>query len=164
MKKLGLILFAATALAGCDADGERTEDPETLNERRAAYRQACVAEALATQSADDIATIEDVLANIDTTNPLAEVNRMASTAALEFARAYEAHASLRESAYAYMDSAANHSRTTADSARFLDRASSFTIRSPRPGSVEENVIVSYQADFTAMLQNGDHPCNWDLPF
>ena len=163
MKKLVLLLLATAALVGCTEGGERAETPETLNERRAAYRQACVAEALATQAADDIATIEGVLANIDTTNPLAEVNRMASAAALEFARAYEAHANLRRSAYAYMDSAVSHSRTTADSARFLERASSFTIRSPGAGTVEENVLVSYQADFTAMLQNGDHPCNWDLP-
>lgn len=163
MKKIAWIV-AAFAVAGCSEGTDRPVPPETLNEQRAAFRQACVAQELALRAEEDVATIESVLQSTDPSNPLAEINRMASAAALEFARAYSAHAQIREVAYAYLDSAVNHARATADSARYLERATAVTVRVPQTGTVEENVITSYSANFAATLGDPDHRCNWDLPF
>ncbi|HUE95065.1 MAG TPA: hypothetical protein VMN39_00305, partial [Longimicrobiaceae bacterium] len=81
-----------------------------------------------------------------------------------FTRAYHAHAELRAVAYAHLDSAVNHASTSADSARYLERAAAITVRLPQPGTVEGNVITSYTTNLTTMLRDGNHPCNWDIPF
>lgn len=163
-RRFATALAAALLLGGCDRPQERPLTPEILNERRVAYRQACAAREIANRSVEDIATLEEVLTTTDPSQPLAEINQIASAAALQFARAYNAHAELRHAVYAHLDSAVNQAATRADSARYVEQAGAFTVRSPQPGSVEENVFRSYQTNFVTLLQNPDHPCNWDLPF
>ena len=34
------------------------------------------------------------------------------------------------------------------------------LRLPEPGSVEENVIRSYENNFLTLVTDEDHPCNW----
>ena len=159
------LIVGMLALGACEGvGGEAEESPELLNQRRLAYRQACATGQLLSIANEDVLTLEDVAANASFEGPLAEINRRASAAALEYARAYQQHAELRAAAHAALDSAVNHSATRADSARYVERAGSFTIRSPLAGSVEENVIRSYVENYTSLLGNPDHPCNWDLPF
>lgn len=157
------LIVAALLAAGCSETGDREASPEVLNERRAAYRQACAASELAEIAGEDLLTLEQVAGN-PSSDPLAALQRGAATAAVQYSRTYQGHADLREAAYAYLDSAANHSATPADSVRYHDRSNAFIVRLPVSGSVEENVFRSYQQKLVTLLQDGDHPCNWDLPF
>lgn len=166
MRSAMMTAAALLMLGGCGDQpaGEAAEDsPVNLAERRGAYRQACVAEDLAAQAEDDILTLEEVAAGAGS-DPVASLSARAAESALEFSRAYQRHAELRAAAYAHLDSAINHSVTTADSARYAQRAESFSIRAPQAGTVEENVFLSYQTNFIQLLQDEDYPCNWDLPF
>lgn len=162
-KRLLGMIFVTGLIAACGEQAEPEESAEHLADRRAAYRQACVARDLLANSEDDMATLEGLAAPAGA-DALGSIGARAAQSALEFSRAYHRHAELRSAAYANLDSAANHSTTTADSARFARRAESFSIRAPQPGSIEENVFRSYQTDFVSLLQDEDYPCNWDLPF
>lgn len=159
----GLMAVAVVATACGDTD-TRPESPLVRAEREAAYRQACAARLLAEEAEDDLQVLEETLAALDPSEPATQLGRQTTMAALGFARAYERHADLRRTAYAYMDSAVNHAATSADSARYIERAGAFSIRSPEEGTVEANVLASYQADLSAVLENANHPCNWDFPF
>ena len=61
---------------------------------------------------------------------------------------------------ARLDSALNHSVTTADSAAHIAAARAIQIRTPDPESVEANVIQSYDQNLVTILAEADHPCNW----
>lgn len=160
----GALLAIAFLGASCDDPAQRPESPAARFERESAYRQVCAAEVLARTSEERLLTLESTLETLDPSDPLSDLNRRVTTAALGFARAYERHAELRYGAYAYMDSAVNHAATTADSARYISRASAFSIRAPEEGTVEANVFEQYQADLVAILSNENHTCNWDFPF
>lgn len=160
---IALALALPVALTGC-ADAEEEPPPVSFENRRFAYQQACVARVLAAEATDDIATLEEVTAAADPDDPVGALSARASGVALEFARAYQRHAELREAAYAMVDSAVNYSATPADSARYAERGSRYTIRVPEPESVEENVLRGYQRDYEALMRDQDHPCYWDLPF
>ena len=159
------MLSIAGVLGAC-AETDRQDSPEVRFEREAAYRQACVAQLLAQRAADDLTVVQAALPADDATpsDPLAGLARQASLAAYEFALAYQRHADLRATAYAFMDSAVNRAETSADSVRYIERASAFSINAPSEGTMEATVITRYQENIAAMLANADHPCNWDFPF
>jgi len=156
-------VVAVTLFAAC-GDREPTESPADRAQREAAYRQACASTALSRSALDDLATVESVLPNTTPGDPLAELSQQAALAAYDFARAYQRHAEMRALTYVYVDSAINHSRTDADSVRMMERSAQFAITLPAEGTIEANVILRYQNNLTAILDNPDHPCNWDFPF
>jgi hypothetical protein len=137
----GLLLPALFACAPDDSG----PTPEQLEERRMAARQACIAQRLALRAEDELQTLQQM---------------MVASGPLGFQQAYAQHADLRLSAYAQLDSALNHARSPEDSLRHMERAAAYEIRRPEPGSVEENVIVSYERNLAAVLGDADHPCNW----
>jgi hypothetical protein len=159
-----VVAMLSMAIWGCDAPEERPPTAAQLATREAAWRQACAARELATVSEDDISTLEASLGSIDPADPIGALSRRATEAALEFGRAFQRHAELRTRAYAQLDSAVNYATTTADSARFLERAATFTIRAPEPNTVEANVMESYVQRLNGILSDPDHRCNWDTPF
>lgn len=156
--------LALTSLAFAAACGDQGESPEARARRESAHQQACIANVLAQRADDNVRTLNDALAGTDPSDPVGQIARQATASALEFARAYERHAELRLGAYGYLDSAVNRANTPADSVRYADRASSFLVRIPADGTVEANVMNSYQNDFLALLSDPNHPCNWDFPF
>jgi hypothetical protein len=159
--QLALALTVATlVVAACD-DAPAPPTAEQLAERDLAFRYACAATDILRTSADNLATIEGAYASADPADPLAMITQRATVAALEYARAYDAHARLRAGAFTHMDSAVNHSPTRADSTRYMERAASFAIRTPEEGTVEGNVLASYQTEVLAILNDEDHRCNWD---
>ncbi len=156
--------LALTSLAVVAACGDRGEPPEARAQRESVHRQACVANVLADRANDNVQTLNDALAGADPSDPVGQITRQATASALEFARAYQRHSELRLGAYSYLDSAVNRANTAADSARYAERASSFLVRIPADGTVEANVLNSYQNDFLVLLSDPNHPCNWDFPF
>jgi hypothetical protein len=159
-----LILASVTVVAACGDRAARVESPEVRFERESAFRQACAARLLAQRAQNDLQLLEMASLGADPSDPAAEISRRATAAAVEYARAYERHAELRAGAYANLDSAVNHAETTADSTRFVQRAGSYSLRLPAEGTVEGNVLNSYQADLSSLLADVNHPCNWDFPF
>jgi hypothetical protein len=161
---IATVLLSSVGLAGCSDEGGDAPSAEQLVMRETAWRYACAARELETSAADDVATLEASLESIDPADPMAAITRQATGAALEFGNAFYRHAELRTGAYANRDSAVNSATVSADSVRYVDRAESFTIRVPREGTVEANVLARYEERLTAILQNEDHRCNWDTPF
>jgi hypothetical protein len=153
----------ALVLSGC-GDRDRPVTPEQMAEREAAFRQACAAQELALAADENLATIQTSLLTLDPKDPASAVSRAATEAAIQYSTAYQGHAALQLGAYAHLDSAVNNATTTADSARYIERAGSFTIRNPEAGTLEANVINAYQADFLQLLEDPNHRCNWDTPF
>jgi hypothetical protein len=82
---------------------------------------------------------------------------------LQFARVFQRHAEVRATAYALVDSAANHAASSADSSQYLQRAGGFAINYPREGTVEANVLNSYETKFAEIMLDNEHRCNWDIP-
>lgn len=158
-----LFLMLLVVIGGCADTGEEIP-PEVRAEREISYRRACIARELVARAEDDVEVLAETLGNVDPADPLAAVTRSASEAALEFARAYGRHAELRASAYDLVNSAVNQSETSADSARLIEQAQNFSITIPAEGTVEANVLASYQTNLNTMLADEDHPCNWDIPF
>jgi hypothetical protein len=162
-----LRLFGLACVAGLVAacsDRPLAESPEVRFEREVAYRQACVARVLAQGAEEDLRVVEAALPADTPTDAVGQITQRATMAAFEFARAYQLHADLRATAYALVDSATNHADTSADSARYLERAGALSINLPLTGTLEANVLERYQNNMAAMLSNLDHPCNWDIPF
>lgn len=137
-----LVLLAP--LAACAGDDAGPSEAQ-LEQRDVAAREACIAENLALRAADELQTLEQL---------------MVASGPLAFQQAYTHHAELRHAAYAQADSALNHSATPGDSLAHDEAARGFQIRAPESGSVEENVIRSYESRFMAILSDPDHPCNW----
>jgi len=165
IRKFLLVALAAIALTvGACREDARQVSPQARAEREAAYRQACVSRSLAARAEEDLETLEMAATSYDPADPFGQIRLQASLAALGFNRAYQAHADLRVLAYASLDSAVNHATTPADSLRHLQRALAISTRPPTAGTLEANVLSAYLDNFTAMLEDEDHPCNWDLPF
>jgi hypothetical protein len=155
----GLLLVAA----GCER-GPAEETAERRFYREAAHRQACAARILAERAEDDLELLTVSVGSHQPDDPIADLSRRASQAALGFGQVYARHAELRALAYAYLDSATNHAKTAEDSTRFIQRANQFSVTAPVEGTIEANAITSYQANLAAFLADRDHPCNWDFPF
>ena len=165
MKKkhlFSLAVFGLLCVGGC-GDQEREVTPEQRAERESAFREACAAQALAVSADESLATIQSTLLTLDPGDPTMSVSRAATEAAMEYSVAYQNHAALRLGAFAHLDSAVNTASTTADSARYIERAGSFTIRNPDAGTLEANVSNAYQAAFIEVLGDPNHPCNWNTP-
>ena len=146
-----LICFAAA----CGGEEEEGVAATEMSTRAAlAARHACVADDLLRTAADDLATIEAGFAA-----------GAAPEGLTTFARAFLQHAQLRNTAYAHEDSAASHSATSEDSARHARVADGIQIVTPREGTLEANVLSSYEQKAAAILADADHPCNWkhELP-
>ncbi len=164
MKRLAAALGVLMMAAACGDAGEAAPSPEQLAVREAAARQACAARYLEETAADNLTTLEDARTAFEADDPLAAINRAATQAATDFARAFAAHAELRATAYAYLDSAVNRTSSSADSARYVEQAGRFSIRMPQPNTLEANVIADYQRSLEEILADEDHRCNWDVQF
>jgi hypothetical protein len=148
-RTLYLPLFLLLGVVGC----ERSSRAEPAEARREAARNACAAAELIARSHDNYQTLA-ALAETGSVGP--------ANAALEFTRVYANHAALRGAAFARVDSAANHARTTADSIRYMEAAVSFLPGRPEPESMEANVVAAYNRDFVEIRDDGDHRCNWAI--
>ena len=137
----GAMLLAITACAAEEAGP--TAAP--LEARDLAARSACVAERLARRAEEELRTLQEL---------------QMAPGPLGFQRAYLQHAELRLRTLSLADSALNHARSSADSAALDSASRAVRLRVPDPGSVEENVIRSYENNFLAMITDEDHPCNW----
>ena len=135
-------LAAVTAACAGDAPGPTTDQ---LEARELTARSACIAERLTQRAEEELRTLEEL--------------QMAA-GPLGFQRAYQQHAELRQRTLALADSALNHARSPADSAALDSASRAVRLRLPEPGSVEENVIRSYENNFLDILNDTDHPCNW----
>lgn len=152
-----LILLVPALLAACSERAPREVTPEVRAERRAAERGACIAASLADEAASNLVTLDSVAARGEGTPAFGAIHQ----ATRAYAGAFLRHAELRESAYAYADSAVNFARTPADSARYEEHSRSIVISAPERGSVEGNVFAEYQAKFSSMLADPNNPCNWE---
>jgi hypothetical protein len=146
MRRLLPVLICVVTACG---DSETEAAPEMSPAAVLAARHACVAEELARTAQEDLETIQAGFAS-----------GVAPEGLTTFARAYLQHAQLRLVAYAQTDSALNQSRTPQDSARHERAASQMEIVPPAAGTLEANVITSYEQKARAMLADADHPCNW----
>jgi hypothetical protein len=153
----------AVLLCGC-GDSNDGPTPEQLAERGQAFRDACASISILRTAADDLAVIEAAFATVDPSDAGAVFGQRAAAAAHDYSRAYLAHAELRAGALTSLDSAVNHSRTPADSIRFTERAASYILRTPLSGTIEANVLTSYDAALVEILADPDHRCNWDTGY
>ncbi len=154
-----LALFLAAPLTACGDEGAAGTIPEAVVQQRTmAFRQACAAKEIEATAEENLALLESV-----TLSSGEEGLAATHSAATGFARGYHRHAELRYALFAMIDSAFNHARTPADSVRFEERANAFSVRSPSPGTVEANVMESYETDLVQILADADHPCNWNFP-
>jgi hypothetical protein len=145
------ILAAVVALAACGRD-EPTEAQQQA--RRAARRDACVAEALQLRAQSRLATLDTLLRQSQERGSVPALVSAPHT----FARVYATYADLRAHETAYMDSAYT-SNSKEDSIRFENEAEKFAVNRPSPQSLEENVWRDYARDFTLARSNPDHGCN-----
>jgi hypothetical protein len=147
--------------AGCDAGGTDVVPAEVRAQRANAARDACIATELLRRADANLDVLEETL-DATTAGPgIASITRQAAISAFEFGRTYHQHAQLRAGMLANLDSAYNHVQRSADSLRHVRTAEGYGIRPPAPGTVEANVVQSYQRDFATIHQNPDHPCNWE---
>lgn len=146
-----VLLFAVALLAGCGRD-EPTE--AQLQQRRAARRDACVAEALQMRAQSRLATLDTLLRQ---SQERGSVPALVS-APHAFARVYATYADLRAHETAYVDSAYS-ANSKEDSIRYEREAAEFRVNRPSPQSLEENVWRDYARDFTLSRSNPDHGCN-----
>jgi hypothetical protein len=141
-------------LAACDPR-PLGDPPEVVEARVDAARGACIGREL-------LAGAEESLDALRAFQAEETVDLGITHAAMEFARAYHAHAQLRATELAYADSAVNHARSSADSLRYEQAASAFLPRAPEPGTLEGNVADAWLRDFTTIGADEDHRCNWDI--
>lgn len=154
------LTILAGSVAGCERGGP--EPPaEVTRAREQAARRSCVAEEMLRRASSDVADVQDAVQGSGGDTPGAELTRRAGAAALQFARAYQQHAELRAAGYAHVDSALSYSRRAADSVQHVQMAQQLSIRRPEAETIEANVIAAYDRDFTSLLNDADHPCNWE---
>lgn len=139
----------ALVLMGC---GDRAPSPDAL----AASRSACQHEALWDDAQQELAALQ-----LDTTtmgrDPAAVFRLHAAQVARQFAAASVRHAEVQFRHAAYLDSAANTSSAEARQ-RFEREAARFAVRTPNPGSVEENVARDYARDLARLRADSSHAC------
>lgn len=156
-RKLPFTLLALALLAGCER-APQTESPEQRAAREAAARDACIAAELAARGRENFEMLQQLAGDGEQGAGIAGAAR----AAYEFARGYAQLAELRHHALAYVDSAMNHSRAAADSARFVAAAQDFAPPPPEPGTLEANVTEAWLRDYAAARADQDHRCNWEI--
>lgn len=148
-----LLLLAPLGLAACgdgraagSADADEPLPAAVRAARRAAERGACISTELSAKATSD-------LAMLDTMAVLGPVRA--------YALAFQQHATLRATAFAYLDSAANYADNPADSARYAQTAERFVISAPGPGTLEANILAEYERRFATLRADLQHPCNWE---
>ncbi|MEX2581834.1 MAG: hypothetical protein WD766_01045 [Gemmatimonadota bacterium] len=164
LSKIAAIVLVPLAATACDEPANRPPTAEQLALRESTWRRACAAQELERLAVEEMESLDAMLQSMDPDDPLGQITRRATMAAADFARAFERHAALRSGTYAHLDSAVNVATTTADSARYIERAAAFTITPPETGSVEANVFEAYLNRLDGILEDEDHRCNWDTPF
>lgn len=147
--RAGLFALVLLGIGACgDAPPEGVPDA-LREERRTAARTACIARELHQRAESNLET----LASLPT--------GAAREATLRFQEGYARYAELVAFAAALRDSAASHSRTPADSARYIERATALRLRTPEPETLEANVRDAYRRDVDRLASDPDHPCNWE---
>ncbi len=157
-----LILLALCLPAAC-----RRDSPEAAAGAAPAARQAatdaCIGRELLARAQENLATLAGMQGIEDAAIVSAEsLPPGPMRASFEYAGVYHHHAVIRHAQFAYADSAQNHARTPADSARYAQRAAALQIAPPEAGTVEANVAQAYARDYTAIRNDEDHPCNWNV--
>lgn len=149
-----LLALTLVAFAACEEEAEGV--PEEVEQARdLAARHACIAEELAEDAAEDLQILQQAFGSQQGSG-----TGEAAGAAATFARAFLQHAQLRYAAYAQTDSAFNHSVGREDSLRHEQIAARYEISAPEPGTLEANVIQSYDEKLARRLADPDLPCNW----
>ena len=141
------LLAGLAALAACDSE---RDSPERQAERAAIARGACIYEELATNSRSTLTELERLLG---------ATGGQVGAATLDYTRAYTNYAELRASAAAYLDSAVNYARTSADSLRFVQTGAKYLTSPPDPGTLQANVFAAHARDFRIMQADTANPCN-----
>lgn len=142
------VALAAVALAACDR-----EPPEKAAARQVTARTVCVAEELALQAKERLASLDTVLARARGTPMEATV-----AAGYQFAFALRQHADAAVRSAALLDSAMN-APAAADSARYAGLAVRARPAAADTGSVEANAATRFRSEMAAALSNPYHPCN-----
>jgi hypothetical protein len=155
MRKLIAVLFLAGLATGCEADPRQTAPATRTPAQQSAALEACIAHTLAANAQESLEALQ-AFEGID--GPTIAT----AGAVFEWARAYDQHAQLHYAAFAHADSALNHARTSADSARYIQTGQAFLPRRPEPGTLEENVAAAWIRDFATIHENEDHRCHWDV--
>jgi hypothetical protein len=138
-------LAAAALLSGCDTKAREAS-------RKEARRDACIATELLIQARNRAASLDTIMANAGGgTAGFAQSAR-------QFAVAYDQYATARSAGLSLMDSAA-YAKSRDDSLAWVNRAAKFSFGTAQPGSLADNVIAKYDADFAGAKANPDHPCN-----
>ena len=141
-------MLAVVLLGGCGMFDR--ESPEALARRQAIAREACIHDALASHGRASLREMERMLG---ATGP------GAGSAVLEYTRAYSDLAELRATQVAYVDSAMNHARASADSVRYARTAAQYAARLPEPGTLEGNITGAHARDLAILRADTAHPCN-----
>jgi hypothetical protein len=151
MHRIAPAAFLAVVLVACGSDAP-TEDQ--LQARRDARRDHCVAEALQDHAQTRLATLDTLLRQSQARGSVPALVSAPHT----FAQVYATFADLRAHETAYMDSAYSATSKT-DSIAFEQKAASFRVNRPSPGSLEENVWRDYARDYTMSRTDPEHGCN-----
>lgn len=141
-------LLAALLLAGCGVLDRET--PEARERRQMVAREACIHDALVSNSR---ATLREMERMLGATGP------GAGTAVMEYTRAYTEYAGLRATQMAYVDSAINHARARGDSTRYARSAREYASSSPESGTLEANVAQAFARDLAIVRADTAHPCS-----
>lgn len=145
------VALVAVVLAACGR-GELTEDQ--LQARRDARRDACVAEALQVHAQSRLATLDTLLRQSQARGSVPSLVSAPHT----FAQVYATFADLRAHETAYLDSAFS-ATSKEDSTAYDQKAASFRVNRPSPGSLEENVWRDYARDYAMSRTDPEHACN-----
>ena len=152
MHRTAPAVFAALVVLAACGGKEPTE--AQLQARRAARRDACVAEALQIRAQRRLATLDTLLQQSRERGTVPSLVSAPHT----FAQVYATYADLRAHETAYLDSAFS-ATSKEDSIGYEKEAAEFRVNRPSPQSLEENVWRDYARDFTIARSNPDHGCN-----
>lgn len=151
MHRIAPAALLALVLVACGRD-EPTDDQ--LQARREARRDYCVAEALQGHAQSRLATLDTLLRQSQARGVVPSYVSAPHT----FAQVYATFADLRAHETAYVDSAYSATSKT-DSTAFEQKAASFRVNRPSPGSLEENVWRDYARDYAMSRADPEHGCN-----
>ncbi len=134
--------------AGCGMLDRET--PEARERRQVIAREACIHDALVSNSRATLREMERMLG---------ATGAGTGTAVMGYTRAYAEYAGLRATQMAYVDSAINHARARGDSARYARSAVQYAPSPPESGTLEANVAGAFARDLAIVRADTTHPCN-----
>ncbi len=147
MRLTGLLALVLLA-AGCGMLDRET--PEARERRQIVARDACLHDALVSNSRATLREMERMLG---------ATGSGAGTAVMGYTRAYTDYAGLRATQMAYVDSAVNHARARGDSTRYARSALGYAPSPPELGTLEANVTTAFARDLAIVRGDTTHPCN-----